>query len=154
SKDVEMVRYGSQVKRWLSKCRKPEKYLLVVTGHQGEPNSTLSKMVDGHLFNFQHEDIVVFSCKIIPVEPNISNREKMEEKLKAKHVRIFRDIHSSGHAAREDHRELIHAVDPEHIIPAHADIENLESLKELALEIGYKEDKVHIVGNGEKVTLP
>ncbi len=151
--EIEIIKYGSQIKDWLSNLENPEDYLMVVTGHQGEPNSTLGKMVYGDEFHFDFEDHVVFSARIIPVEINEVNREKMESQLKENNVRIFRDIHVSGHAAKEDHRELIHMVNPDHIIPAHGDLKKSQAQKDLALEIGYNEDKVHVVGNGERIPL-
>ncbi len=150
---VDIIKYGSQIKDWLNNCQNPEDYLMVVTGHQGEPNSTLGKMVYGDQFHFDFEDHVIFSARVIPVEINELNREKMEEQLRSKHVRIFRDIHVSGHGAKEDNRELIHMVDPEHIVPTHGDLKRLQAQKDLALEIGYKDQNVHILGNGERLQL-
>ncbi|MFC1648765.1 MBL fold metallo-hydrolase RNA specificity domain-containing protein [Nanoarchaeota archaeon] len=152
-KDVEIVRYGNKVKKWLKNCKSPEKYMMVVTGHQGEPNSTLGKMVYGMIFRFNFEDQVIFSSKIIPTEINKENRAKLEAKLRSKNVRIFKDIHVSGHAAREDHRELLRLVKPEHIIPTHGDLPRLEALKELAMEVGYKPAKIHIIGNGHRLKI-
>ena len=126
---------------------------MVDTGPQGEPKSTLAKMMNGELkFNFFPEDHVIFSCRVIPSPTNIENREKLEANLKNFHVRIFKDIHQSGHAAREDMRDLINLVKPEHIIPAHGDLEKTSALASLAVEMGYKKGQnVHVMGNGERI---
>ena len=58
---------------------------------------------------------------MIPVEINIENRDKLERILRSRGVRIFRDVHVSGHGAREDHRELLEMLRLEHIIPIHAE---------------------------------
>ena len=157
SKEVEIVKFGKQIKKRLTKMKKEdkEKYLLVVTGHQGEPKSTLSKMVNGEIpFKFGTEDHVIFSCTVIPSEVNKKNRAELEKRLREQGVRIFRDIHASGHASREDLRDLINLVTPKHIIPAHGETEMKEALIDLAIEKGYKKgETVHIVHDGDKVSF-
>jgi|ETNmetMinimDraft_2_1059921.scaffolds.fasta_scaffold00367_12 ribonuclease J len=152
SKEVDMATFGKQIEKKLKSIEKKlDKYVLVVTGHQGEPNSTLSKMVDGKIpFNFNSEDHVVFSCTVIPSPINIQNRIALEDKLRSKHVRIFKDIHVSGHASREDLRDLLTFVKAEHIIPAHGDIPKKEAMASLAEEKGYVIGKtVHLVKEGD-----
>jgi len=56
----------------------------------------------------------------------------MEAELKKKKVRIFRDIHVSGHGAREDQRDLINMIRPEILLPAHSEIKVTEQFLELA----------------------
>ncbi|NOZ81390.1 MAG: RNase J family beta-CASP ribonuclease [DPANN group archaeon] len=157
SKEVELVRYWKQIKRKLKQVVKDgkQKYVLVVTGHQGEPKSTLSKMVDEKTdYRFGHEDHVIFSCKTIPSPTNIANREYLEQNLKHYGVRIFKDIHVSGHAAREDIRDLINFVRPEHIIPSHGTVEMTSATKELAKEMGYETGKtVHMMHDGTEVRI-
>lgn len=156
SKDVELVKYGSMIKRRLKKIppQQKNKYLLVITGHQGEPKATLSKMADQNLnFKFDPGDQVIFSCHVIPTENNQRNREILEGKLKDRGVRIFGGIHVSGHAAREDLREMISMVRPKNLFPAHGIPMMTSALKDLAKEEGYKEENVLILDNGQKTTL-
>lgn len=153
---VEVLKYSGQIKSKLKKIAKERgKYLMVVTGHQGEPKSTLAKMMNGELkFNFFPEDHIIFSCRTIPTPTNIENRQKLEANLRNFNVRIFKDIHQSGHAAREDLRELINLVNPKHIIPAHGELKMTSALAELAVEMGYKQGQnVHVLGNGKKIKL-
>ena len=121
SDNVEIVKYGSKVKKRLSKLKKEidrSKVMLVVTGHQAEPKAVLPKMVYKNFFDFKKNDIIVFSCKVIPNEINQRNREKLEKELERYNLRVFKDVHVSGHASKEDHRDLIHLVKPERIVPA------------------------------------
>src|SRR3989338_1087674 len=153
---VEILKFSGQIKSKLKKIAKERgKYLLVVTGHQGEPKSTLAKMLNGELkFKFLPEDHIVFSCKTIPTPTNIRNREKLEASLRGFNTRIFKDIHQSGHAAREDLRDLINLVKPQHIIPAHGELKMTSALAGLAVEMGYaKGQNVHIMQNGERIKL-
>lgn len=154
SKDVNIVGGGNRSKRALNKIfgKKKDKYLLVVTGHQGEPKAILSKMANKILpFEFGKEDHVIFSCKIIPTSINQEYREKLENQLKSFGVRIFKRIHVSGHAAREDLRDLINMIKPKHIIPAHANPEKSNALVDLAYEMGYKEEQIHHIQNSQKL---
>ncbi len=156
SKDAEIVKFGKQIKKRIKKIGKSSraKYLFVVTGHQGEPKSTLSKMVRGEIpFKFYSEDHVIFSCTVIPSEINMQNRAELEKRLREYGVRIFRDIHSSGHASKEDLRDLLNLVVPEQIIPAHGEEDMKQALADLAIEKGYKKEKIHLVNDGNKLSF-
>ena len=156
SKDVEIVKYSRQIERMLKKVDKDrEKYLLIVTGHQGEPKSVLYKIAKGEFeFDLYPEDSVVFSCRTIPTPTNIENRDALENELKQTGVRIFKDIHQSGHAAREDLRDFINLVKPKNIIPAHGTKEMRGALAELCAEMGYKTGKnIFLIKDGQKIEL-
>lgn len=154
-KDVEFYKYGGEVKKILKKVEKDkEKYLLVMTGHQGEPKAVLSKIARQELqFNLNNNDHIIFSCKTIPTHVNEEHRKVLDNELKQYGVRIFNEIHQSGHAAREDLRDLIKLVRPKHVIPAHGNKEMELALADLAYEEGYKKDKVHVMKNGDKITI-
>lgn len=155
-KDIKLIKHKDKVISFLKKSApQRNKYLYVVTGHQGEPKAILPRLARNELnFNLLPGDIVIFSCSVIPVQLNQDNRQELESQLRQKGVRIFRDIHVSGHAAREDHRDLIELVKPKHIIPSHSPPEKTKYLAELAIEMGYQKDKtVHIMQNGNRLTL-
>ncbi len=125
-----------------------------MTGHQGEPRATLSKIAADQLdFSLEPGDHVVFSCTVIPTETNRKNRKELESRLKAKKVRIFKDIHVSGHAAREDLRDLISFLKPKKIIPAHGTLEMRTSLMDLALDMDYKQEDIIMLNDGERTDL-
>jgi ribonuclease J len=156
SKDVEIVKYSRQIERMLKKVDKDrEKYLLIVTGHQGEPKSVLYKIAKGEFeFDLYPKDSVVFSCRTIPTPTNIENRDALENELKQTGVRIFKDIHQSGHAAREDLRDFINLVKPKNIIPAHGTKEMRDALAELCTEMRYKTGKnIFLIKDGQKIEL-
>ena len=156
SKDIEIFRHRDKVAKILSKIqREREKYLIVCTGHQGEKQAVLSKIVDNVIpFNIGKGDHVIFSCKTIPAELNIANREILESKLKMNKVRIFKDIHVSGHLAREDMHDFIKMVKPKIVIPCQGDNVMFKSFEELALDLGYKANKdVFSLKDGNKINL-
>ncbi|MGV8143502.1 MAG: RNase J family beta-CASP ribonuclease [Methanothermobacter sp.] len=146
--------YGSPkaVNRALARAEeKREDYLLVTTGHQGEVDALLPRIANNKTnFQVRRGDNVLISAPIIPSPMNIANRNVMEKRLKSSGARIYPNIHVSGHAGREDHRDFIRMLNPEHIIPAHGDLEMLAAYTELAEEEGYKMgNNVHLLRNGQ-----
>jgi len=155
SKDGESYTFRNQVDKFLKELNKNrDKYLVVVTGHQGEPKAVLSRIVNGETpFNLIHNDIVIIASNVIPTRNNINARGVLDNKIRKNGVRLFTGIHSSGHCAKEDLRMLIETLQPEHIIPAHAPRDMQEGLFDLAKEMGYKEEKVHMMSNGDVLEL-
>jgi len=154
--DIHMVSYKNETEKILKTIAKNrDKYLIVCTGHQGEPGSVLDRLARGTLpFTFQRKDHVIFSSRVIPTPINIANRNQLEKKLKEKGTRIFADVHTSGHAYREDLRDLITILKPKHIIPAHGDMAKLSALAELASEEDYELGRnIHIMRNGQTLSL-
>ncbi|HUS49587.1 MAG TPA: MBL fold metallo-hydrolase RNA specificity domain-containing protein, partial [Candidatus Paceibacterota bacterium] len=75
-------------------------------------------------------------------------------RFKKRGIRIFSDVHVSGHAGREDLRDFITMIHPEHIIPAHGNAEKLEPMAELASEMGYVIGKnVHVMRDTQSIEL-
>jgi len=154
-KDIKIASYKNQVARTLKRINKDRsRYLLVCTGHQGEPGSVLERMSRNKLpFVFSPKDHIIFSSSVIPAEANIKNREKMDNRLKRKSVRIFDNVHVSGHGSSEDLRELIEMLKPEHIIPAHGGLDKTRPMLDIARSLGYKKTNVHLMGDGKKLNI-
>ena len=155
-KDIQLISYKRQVDSVLRKVEKDRKNSLVVcTGHQGEPGSIMDRLSRNKLpFNFRSGDNVIFSSKTIPSSINVANKDQLDKRLHRAGVRIFDNIHVSGHAGREDLRDLISMLNPEHIIPAHGSLMQLTPMIELAKEMGYKSGKdCHLMQNGQKIRL-
>jgi ribonuclease J len=132
-----------------------EKFLPIVTGHQGEPGSILTRVVLGDTpYKIDKGDKVIFSAKVIPNPMNIGQRYMVEAHLGMAGARIHADLHVSGHAYREDHYEFIHLLNPQHIIPAHGNIRMTSAYAEFAAESGYTlHNDVHIMTNGQRIRL-
>ena len=127
------------------------KYLLVTTGHQGEPDALLPRIANDRTpFSIKPGDNVIISAPIIPNPTNAANRHIMERRLKLKGARIYPNVHVSGHAGREDHREFLRMLKPQHIIPAHGDLSMLSAYVELAEEEGYRMGyDIHVLRNAQ-----
>lgn len=127
------------------------KYMLLVTGHQGEPDALLPRIANNKTnFEIKPGDNVVFSASTIPNPINLANRDLLDRRLKERGARIYNNVHVSGHAGPEDMREFIRMLQPQHLIPAHGDLSHLAAFVELAEEEGYKlGNDVHILRNGQ-----
>lgn len=153
---VQILTFKNQKERILKNVNKSKRdYLVVCTGHQGEPGSVLDRISRNQLpLRLSMNDQVIFSSKVIPTPINESMRNELEKRLKHQKVRIFDNAHVSGHGGREDIRDLITLVNPEHIIPSHGDLKKLSAGAELAQEMGFRLNKnVHLMQNGQVLTI-
>jgi len=151
---VKILKYGRQVrKEYKNLMANRHKYLIAMTGHQGEPKAMLSKVVrNQYSFRLLPGDHVIFSCITIPADINRKQRAKLESQLKSIGVRMFTEIHVSGHCAREDLRDFISYIKPEHLIPAHGDEDMNSAFASLAEEEGFKRNKtLHLIVEGDKI---
>ena len=154
--DIEILTYKKQLEKGLKRINKNKKdYLLVCTGHQGEPGSILDRISRNKLpFELGKEDQIIFSSQTIPTPVTQENREQLGKRLKKHQVRIFDKVHVSGHGGKEDIRDLIKLTNPEHIIPSHGDLRKREAGAQLAQEMGYKMNKtIHLLDNWKSVEL-
>ena len=156
-KNIEIYGQRKDIDKALKKVmlEGKNKYLLIVTGHQGESGSTLTRIANYETpFKFDRGDKVIFSANIIPSPITVANRNALDTKLKMQGVRIYEDVHVSGHAYREDHWEFLQMLKPLHIIPTHGDIIMHGSYLEMAEEAGYiLGESIHLLRNGEILFL-
>ena len=154
--NIKIAKYRRHVEKTLGKIRKNRrKYLVACTGHQGEPGSILDRLSRNELpFKINKDDNIVFSSSVIPSPVNIEQFAKLESRLRKRKARIFRDVHVSGHAGREDLRDLINLLSPQHVIPAHGGKDKTEPMMELCTELGYKRGKQsHLMKDGGVLKL-
>ncbi|MDD4253995.1 MAG: RNase J family beta-CASP ribonuclease [Methanofollis sp.] len=132
-----------------------DKFLPIVTGHQGESGAILTRIAHGDTpYKVEKGDKILFSAKVIPNPMNFGQRHLVETLLKMKGARIFDEIHVSGHAYREDHYELLHLLNPQHIIPSHGNIDMTGEYMRFAEECGYTlNNDIHLLRNGQRVLL-
>jgi len=151
TRGIQVSRYRSQVESVLKKAMKNKsEYLLVCTGHQGEPGAVLERISRGDLpYRIEQKDSIIFSSSVIPTNVNREQFSKMENRLKKYKPRIYRDAHVSGHASREDLRDFLKLLTPRHVIPSHADPNKIERMMDLLKEENYKRGKnAHCVMDG------
>ena len=132
-----------------------ENYLPVVTGHQGEPRAMLTRMARGETpYELDDGDKVIFSARVIPEPTNEGQRYQSERLLGMQGARIYDDIHVSGHLNREGHYEMLDALQPQNVIPAHQDMSGFSEYVDLVRGQGYNVgDDLHITQNGNIIQL-
>ncbi|GGN90374.1 MULTISPECIES: ribonuclease J [Haloarcula] len=132
-----------------------ENFLPIVTGHQGEPRAMLTRMGRGETpYELDDGDKVLFSARVIPEPTNEGQRYQSEKLLGMQGARIYDDIHVSGHLRQEGHYEMLDALQPQHVIPAHQSLEGFAPYVDLAENQGYKVGRdLHITRNGNMIQL-
>lgn len=153
-KHVQLLKYGSQIKKFFKQQKDLSKYLLVCTGHMGEPKAALSRLADGTFpFKFKPDDVVVLSSNAIPLPLIIANREELLRKLNEQQVRVFDGVHVSGHASKEDLRWLMTTLDAKHVIPNHGIPKMTNAYIDIARDAGIPAERIHNLREGDRITL-
>jgi ribonuclease J len=156
TKQVTIATYRKQREKVLKRINhnKPN-YLVVCTGHQGEPGSILDRLSRHQLpLLLGKEDQVIFSSKTIPTPVNELSKEQLVKRLKKSGTRIFDNVHVSGHGGAEDLRDLIKLTNPQNVIPSHGDLKMRTAGAELAKELGYTLHKsIHLLDNLRHIQL-
>ncbi|RMD67449.1 RNase J family beta-CASP ribonuclease [Candidatus Pacearchaeota archaeon] len=150
SRGLKIASFRREIERALKRVEKNRnKYVVVCTGHQGEPGSILDRISRNKMpFKLRKGDHVIFSSRTIPTPVNEANRANLEKRLKKFNVRIFDNIHVSGHGGREDLRDFIRIVKAKNVIPSHGDLTKTSAGAELAQEEGYVlHESVHLMKN-------
>lgn len=153
---VEVASYYDECEKLMDRIAgERDEWLVVATGNQGEPGSQMDKLASQEYpFSFEKGDHVIFSSRVIPTPPSRANRYWLEKKLKDQGVRLYKNVHTSGHAKKEDHRDFITFLQPENIVPSHGHIQKLGDYVQLAREEGYKlEEDVFISENGRTIEI-
>jgi ribonuclease J len=125
----------------------------LVTGSQGEPRSALSRIAVGEMKNVDPGagDVVIYSSKVIP--GNERPISAVVDRLLHREVEVYypriAPAHVSGHAYREELREMLEAVRPEFFMPVHGEYRNLVHHARLGVETGIAEDHVFKMRNGD-----
>ena len=155
--DLGMYGHRKSVDRTFKRIMKEgkENYLPIVTGHQGEPRAMLTRMGRGETpYELDEGDKVIFSARVIPEPTNEGQRYQSERLLKMQGARIYDDIHVSGHLREEGHFEMLDALQPEHVIPAHQDLKGLAPYVDLCSSLGYEMGRdLHVSRNGNLIQL-
>jgi ribonuclease J len=135
----------------------PSKLLLLTAGSQGEPLSALTRFAaQRHPFiNVHRDDWVVISARPIPGNERMVHQTV--NNLYRHGARVFYsevgNVHVTGHAQREELREMLDAVRPRFFIPVHGEYRQLLLHSELAREAGVPQENIAVVEDGETVEL-
>jgi len=142
----------------------PDEQLLVMcTGGQGEPNAALQRMSEGNHNHIKLKagDTVVVSSS--PIPGNEVRYDMIGNNLAEMGLHLFRHpthevdgcgpLHVSGHAKRDELREMLHMVNPKFLIPVHGGMLRRKYHGDLAVEEGLPRDHVGLAKNGDAYML-
>ena len=129
--------------------------VILTTGSQGEPMSVLSRIATGHHKQILiiKGDTVILSSKFIPGnEGTIAALINRIYQNGAKVVyETIREVHTSGHAHREELKLMFKLIHPKYFIPVHGEIRHLVQHCRLANDMGVGEDNTFCLKNGDMV---
>ncbi|KAK1363249.1 Myb-like domain-containing protein [Heracleum sosnowskyi] len=129
----------------------PKDLLIVTTGSQAEPRAALNLASYGssHSLKLSKEDVILYSAKVIP--GNETRVMKMLNRVAeiGSTIVMGRDkqLHTSGHAYREELEEVIRIVKPQHFLPIHGELLFLKEHELLGKANGIRHTAV--IKNGE-----
>lgn len=136
---------------------KPDKLVFIATGSQGEPMSALRRMsMDTHKNAvIDDDDLVIISASAIPGNEKSVNR-LINDLLKKGAEVIYEsisEIHSSGHACKEELKLLHSLVRPDYFMPVHGEFRHLKRHSDLAQSIGMDKKDIFIMDKGKVLEI-
>ncbi len=141
----------------------PDKLLVMCTGGQGEPNAALQRMSEGNHrhVNLNAGDTVVISSS--PIPGNEIRYAAISNRLKKQGVQLFRHVshavdwcgplHVSGHARRDELRDMIKLVRPKFLVPVHGGSVRRNYHADIAVESGVPRSNVILAENGSSFAI-
>jgi len=135
----------------------PEEVCIVCTGSQGEPGAALSQIAGGAHSDVTTgaDDTVILSSHPIPGNERAVFR--MVSRLARLGAEVIHDghelVHTSGHAQRDELRELHQACRPRWFVPIEGEFHMLARHAGLAREVGMKAKRVLTLTDGAQITL-
>ena len=132
-----------------------QKILIITTGSQGEPMSALTRMARGKHkgIEIKSGDTIILSSRFIPGnEKAITSVINSLYRLGADVVyEKVSDIHTSGHARREELKLMLSLVKPRYFVPIHGEYRHLVKHAQIASEMGMPDDRILIAEDGNVI---
>ena len=134
----------------------PQKTVVLVSGSQAEPMSSLSRIaVDNHrLLSVEPDDTVILSARIIPGNEKAIFR--MLDHMFRRRALVYYDnagglLHVSGHASQEEQKLILNLVRPRYFIPVHGEYRQLFRHAALAQQVGAVSGEVLLLEDGHPI---
>ncbi len=126
--------------------------VILSTGSQGETNSAVSLIAAGEHKYVQVEpgDLVIFSSRVIPGNERVIGRA-INALLRRGAEVLWEDVafvHVSGHASRDDLKDMLALTRPRYFLPVHGEYRHLLQHCRLAEEAGVPADRIFLIEDG------
>ncbi len=137
--------------------QKDDEIVIITTGSQGEPMSGLARMSTSEhaQVEIKEGDMVIISANPIPGNEKYVNRVINGLLRRGANViyESLAEVHTSGHATREE-LKLIHSlVKPKFFVPVHGEFRHMRAHAQLAESLGMPKERIFIPDNGATVEL-
>jgi len=136
----------------------PDNRLTIIsTGAQGEDQAALMRIANNEhkLISLKPNDSVLFSSSVVP--GNEATVQRLKDVLYKKVAKVYHsatmDIHSGGHARRDELKKMIQLVKPKYFIPIHGNYFMLKLHAELAEKTGVMKNNIVIAEDGDIVAI-
>ncbi|PZR68988.1 MAG: ribonuclease J [Candidatus Dormiibacter spiritus] len=142
----------------LEKAGDDPRLVLLTAGSQGEPLSALARFAaQKHpVVNVRAGDWVILSARPIPGNERLVNRT-INNLYRNGAERVFYSelghVHVSGHAYRDELRQLIELVRPRFFVPVHGEYRQLHHHAELAVAAGIPKERVFLAEDGNVIEV-
>ncbi len=134
----------------------PRKTIILVSGSQAEPMSSLSRIaVNNHrLLSVDPTDTVILSARIIPGNEKAIFR--MLDHMFRRQALVYYDnsnglLHVSGHASQEEQKLILNLVRPKYFIPVHGEYRQLFRHAGLAHDVGTVSEEILLIEDGHPI---
>jgi ribonuclease J len=148
---------GTFIERAEAEFVEPHRLAFLASGSQGEPLSALAKLANDSqpLVRIEEGDVVVLSSRFIP--GNERTIHSVINSLYKRGAEVLYDpvapVHVSGHARREELREMIRLVQPRYFVPIHGEYRHLVLHRALAVKSGIAENNCFLLEDGDTLVM-
>ncbi len=137
----------------------PDKVVVVASGTQGEPMSTMSRAaVDNHKnLSIERGDLVVLSARIIPGNEKAIYRMINHVSRRGADMvygSMNPPIHVSGHGSAEELKLVLNLVRPRYFVPIHGEYRQLSKHASMASHLrDFGLEETFILDNGDSIEI-
>ena len=128
----------------------------LVTGSRHEPFYMIQRMCkrSDRLIHINERDTIVIMTAPVPGTEKMAARTvDILFRTEARVEVIDKKLLSYSHASADEVKLMINILKPQYIIPVIGDYRHQYGVRKLAMEIGYKEDDVFLMDNGDVLTF-
>lgn len=134
-----------------------DRICIISTGTQGEPMSALTRMSNDEFkkITINEQDTVLLSSSPIPGNERLIYNVINNLCKKGANVvyKALSEIHTSGHACKEELKLMMTLLKPTYFVPVHGEYRHLKQHKDLAMEMGIPEGNIMLPDLGATIEV-
>lgn len=145
----------TEIRDWQIDQFPDQNIAVITTGSQGEPMSALTRIARGthKSITIRPGDTVILSSRFIPgneraITSLINSFYRMGADVVYEKVS---EIHTSGHAKREELKVMLSLVKPLYFVPIHGEYRHLVNHAQVGSEMGIPEERVLLAQDGDVI---